>query len=358
MTEPARTVLKRSPLTPNEVTVVRSRLGSDSSESEEDRIRHSGLPRTTYMEAKQRLYARKVLLDCYIPNAEMVPLDGVRFTLAQVYADKIGEAANALLADPGTVVAWAGIHSIFGVTLYRKGTENSVRKARDSLLSLGPIAASIFDVTCAPTPKALPVYFDYEGSWNHLIGLTSSRRWPRAFPGPSRGGGRGWFHLGRPSPEEVKSLVGRTLPGVEQGRGAHLHGPATLPRSQRRMLDSGLVEWRTMISMSEVTGPKDRPLTDGIFVAGTLLEQGALPSLVRELAERQAAFPFFAASDGQGALLGFLSSTIEYRPDPPPMRTSASAFQILNGYLKDIVVVREPLSQLNILRQHRYDGLF
>ncbi len=350
-------MLKRSPLTPNEVAVVRSRLGSDSSESEVARIRQSGLPRTTYMEAKQRLYARKVLIDCYLPNAEAVPLDGVRFTLAQVYADKIMEAANALLAEPGTVVAWSGVHSIFGVTVQRKGKNDDEHMARRSLDSLRSIAASAFVVTCAPTAECLPVYFDYEGSWNHLIGVESSRKWPRPFPGPSRGGGRGWFHSGRPSPEDVKALLGRTLLEVEAGRGSHLLGPAALPRSQLRILDSGLVEWRTMLSLSEVAGPKDRPLTDGIFVAGTLLQLGTLPRLVRELAEQQVAYPFFAASDGQRGLLGFLGMAIEDPPEPHRGPPSTSAFQLINGYLKDIVVVREPLSQLNILRQHRYDGL-
>lgn len=101
----------------NEVLVIQNRLGSDAQESEEERIRRAGLPRTTYMEAKQRLYARRVLQYVYIPTSGAAAISKVRFTLLRVFSDKRDSVTRELLARPRTVLVWAGAHSVFGVSM-------------------------------------------------------------------------------------------------------------------------------------------------------------------------------------------------------------------------------------------------
>jgi hypothetical protein len=75
-------------LTENEAVVIKSLLAG-STESGEDRIRDSGLPRSTYRDAKRRIYASGILADRYVPSAVAVSSLRATFLVARPYSNKI-----------------------------------------------------------------------------------------------------------------------------------------------------------------------------------------------------------------------------------------------------------------------------
>ncbi len=335
----------------NEVLVIQNRLGSDAQESEEERIRRAGLPRTTYMEAKQRLYARRVLQDVYIPTSGAAAISKVRFTLLRVFSDKRDSVTRELLARPRTVLVWAGAHSVFGVSM----ESDAPKREPGNGVPVSDFGTSSVELSCTPDPTAIPVYFDFEGGWSNLAGLDYARRWPRPFPPPAESKGRGWFQSRLPSPDLMRSLLERPFRDEGGSPPSHLLGPTTLPRSQLQLVRSGVVEWRTLLSMTETSGPRERQVVDLVFVAGRLRERSGLPGFVQDLAHRKIAYPFLAVSDGEKALLAFFGTGLKESSPASPAPPNVSG--VIQSHLEDVVVVREPLSQLSVLRDHRYDQL-
>lgn len=340
-------------LTRNEVRVVQTILGSPPLAPEEDRIRHSGLPRSTYQAIRQRLYGRGILEDRFVPSAPACGVQKVSFLLVRPFADKTAQVTELLCALPGAAVVWEGMHSVFGVVFRREG-ENREAVA-GTLRSVAELGTTVIHVPCDPLSTHIPVYFDYEGGWNHFIGVEGTARYPRGFPvrPPPR---LSWTRSSRGVASTAEALVKRPFAEGDSCRLPHLVTPSSLPRSQRRLLAEGFVEWRAFLSPGKVPRYNGSEIGDLIFLAGRLREPSAHGVLLRQLAGADVN-PFLLASDGSRVLLGMLGIGLR-GGTVPRRRTGVSVLGLLNDHLDEIEMARDPFLQVSEVRSHRYERLF
>lgn len=309
-------------------------------DSEEAKIRQSGLPRTSYQDAKRRLYERGMVVDRYVPDPPRLGRPWATFSLRRPFAEDLESAGEKLTQDRSTVVAWRGQSSILSVQLRRTRPTPSVGAPNEGSGSL------VVDLA-GPT---VPCYFDFEGVWKSLFQAPLSTSYPRPLggQGPARelsGGARA----------VVQSLLSRPFGGGAAERAAHLAGPQSLPRSQRRLLASNAVQWRTFPRVTEVPCPPGRTFEDVVLIQGAL-QEGHLPiEPFRAMVGECGVYPFLYVTEGRRVLLGCLGAG-----RPTESITSGGTRGVLPALkvsLTGITVTREPLATLKVLVDHRYDLL-
>jgi hypothetical protein len=341
-------------LTRNEAAVLKHLLGRRSG-SEEDHIRASGLPRSTYLDIKQRLYSRQVLEDRYIPVPSVIGVPRISLLLARPFTEARVRAGEFLCRVPGAVLVWSGVQSQLAVIFHPSLAEaERFERVVGVGATLGQKSVHLLLRADEPT---IPAFFDYEGAWNHFCGLEGASGYPRGLPLTAMVRGLGPTLVGRPR-EAIEQLLRRPFGIGVSERAPHRVGPATLARSQRRLLESGTVEWRTFLNLKNLPNFDDRNITDVVFVTGELQHPDALYLTFQELTGESGVYPFLLASGGERVLLGILASR-----SGPKLVTSGAArprsavFPVISRHLKAIEVVREPLAHLDVLRSHRYDLL-
>lgn len=337
-------------LTEAEALVIKSVLGSHFSESEEARIRRSGLPRATYQQAKRRLYDMDVLYDRFVPSPKAIGTQRISFFLTRQFPDRIPSTVEWLDHWSGCSLVWSGLQTVFGIVFHN--SDSAIKEFQDAVTTRKDLGEVIVHLAARPSSESVPVYFDYEGGWNSFAGLAGTARYPQALPdGEPK---ESFWHHHRDAPGiAISSLVCRPF---EDGRAAHLVGPATLVRSQRRLLERGIVAWRTFLTPAEIPLSDGRKLSQVILTAATLKE-GATPLAVfQDLVVTCEVHPFLLASDGSSLLMGtLLRSPIPHETDTRV--GGASVMSRLKRHLSGIASVSEQLSQLKTHRLDRYDLL-
>ena len=338
-------------VSPNEARVVWSIL-SGGLESEEDRMRNSGIPRTTYRDAKHRLYAEGILVDRFIPNPSVVGIPWVSFLLTRPSAEEAGTITKRLSGTTGAVEVWSGPDVAFSVIFHR--SENAFNAFKKSVES-GEFGAEVsyvqVDTARAPDPiSQVPVYFDFEGVWVHFGGFSGTRTYPRPLPAPPRG-----EPTGGKMPSSIASLLTRPFT-----RPSHLIGPASVPRSQKRNLREGKAEWRTFLGLQHLGTLKYKGATfqDLVFVAGELRETDGLARLLPDLIDLCQVRPLLMVGDSNGVLMiglgtGLTATPVSTSKASPPV----SVIEAIARHLRAIQVVREPLATLRMPIPHGYDRL-
>jgi hypothetical protein len=346
--------LKTKILTDNEARVALSIL-SGGLESEEDRMRSSGIPRTTYRTAKRRLYSEGILEDRFVPNPCEIGIPRVSFLLTRPSVEKAGYVVESLAKVPGTVELWSGTQIVFAVIFHDSVTasESFQRKAING--DFGNVLSLIQIVTAEhPTPLSrVPVYFDFEGAWIRYCGSAATRSYPCPLPFPHNGSGSREDSQ-KAVPSSIASLLTRHF-----SRPSHLIGPSSMPRSQMKSLRLGKVEWRVFLSLSHLNTLKYRGMTfqDVVFIAGKLRKPGGLSEFFPDLVNCNVR-PFLLASDDNSVLmanLGIGLGAVDYVPiDAQPRQ---SVIQTIARHVKDIELIREPLAPLRMPVAHQYDRL-
>jgi hypothetical protein len=354
LSEPEAPVVSIRNLTRNEVLVIRSILAG-SLDCEEDRIRASGIPRSTYHLAKMRIYSNGLLEDRYVPSPQAVDAHSVSLLLTRPFTDARASSVDALCNIEGTVLAWSGIQSILGVVFHP--SEKDAIEFR-ALTGAGErLGKTISHVEIPSSQFGVPVYFDYEGAWNHFAGLEGSMRYPRALPHHSPEG-TSTFQIGARQRSKIDSILRRPFDEGIWRRPSHLLGPTTLARSQFKMVESGIVEWRTFLCVKNLLPYDGQAITNISIVSGQLDRGGSLLELFQDLTEVCGVYPFLLASDGRSTLVGILagSPNASYAGSGPRGPRTA-VFPVVNQHLSGIEVVREPISNIIVHRDHRYDLL-
>jgi hypothetical protein len=337
-------------LTEAEVKVVRMVLGAMISESDEDRIRKSGLPRATYQQAKKRLYSVGLLQDRFVPNPKTLGFHVVSIVLLRQFPDRVPSTAAWLGAQPGATNVWSGMQSVFGVCFHDSvSAAQHFREALGGRKEGGEVVAHLL---VEPDSKNFPVYFDYEGAWNSFAKIPGTIGYPHSLPDKDFRR-RFWARHPTGLPDGFVSLVRRPFEG---NRAAHLVGPATLPRSQRRILEKGALVWRSFLAPMEIPLLDGTRLSEVAFVAGALRKGSSSQELLGSLIGRGKVHPFLMASDGTQMVLGLLLRAPPGHPEDPVV-DAPSIHGLLSAQLVDIVYVKEPLANLNAYRFHRYDLL-
>jgi hypothetical protein len=342
-------------LTESEARVVWKIL-SGGLETEEDRMRDSGIPRTTYREAKHRLYSEGLLEDRFVPNPDAIGIPRVTFYLSRPAAEEANSVLDQLSKLPGTVEAWAGTQVVFSVVFHDSvgSSELLLKRINEGKLGNPRAVVSVDTGKTMASESQVPVYFDFEGAWVRFCGLSATRRYPCPLPPPHPATSARDDATKQVSPS-VASLLTRHFT-----RPSHLMGPSSIPRSQRKSLQLGKVEWRVFLDFSRLRMLEYRGLSfhDLIFVTGTMRKPNGLAELLPDLLAGCNVRPLLLAGDDASVLmigLGIGLGATRYAP--PDLQPSRSVVQTMAHHAKDIDVIREPLISFRTPVAHRYDLL-
>lgn len=343
-------------LTPSEGVVIRTLLAARAI-SEKERILEADVPPSTYHLARQRVMKEGWVLDRYLPDLVRVGLPTVTFAIGQPYEEKTLDLQKRWGNDPSNVLLWSGAQTLFGVFVGRTSSWKGPEKkgfGTDSGLRRGiTLTADIRDY-------GIPVYFDFEASWNRLLGASSSRAYPHPWfseagtEGSSEGEGTAPT-LSPGALSTVHGLVRRPFEAEANGKSAGKASPFFAPRSQQRALESGWVERRLFLDPLKVPPIQGQEIQRVVLIHGQLQPDRRPQGLLHQLLEDCRVTPFLVATDWKSVLLGALSPV----PASPGASSSsrASVSFVLQRYLQNIEVFREPVEGLTPQVNHRYDRL-
>ncbi len=197
------------------------------------------------------------------------------------------------------------------------------------------------------------MYFDFEGAWSRVLGLSGTQTYPKPLPSappdlrPRR----------RPSVEEVAGLT--TVPFLAPDTSsAGVRAARRLSRSTRyrRRLEPYIAR-RYFLDPTALPGYLQWTLGSVVFVHGRLRDGSSPESPFLFLVTECGVRPFLYVTDGRDVLLAALSPA----PPGPGSRASEPKPPVTDGlrrFLEGIEVFREGVSGLTALTNHRYDRLF
>lgn len=341
-------------LSESEVQVAAQLLGA-SLEPEEARIRAGGFARSTYQESKRRLYARGWLRDRYIPAPEAVGSHRVAFLLCRPFAERLSSSVARLEQLPEVVHLWVSEETVFSV-LFQREADVADSFARE--VSSGAFGGDAVLLEVDPRAPTVPVYFDFEGMWCRWTATPGPARYPRSLPwvDPRLARGRAGA---MPPRAALSDLLARPFAEESGERPAHLLGPRTLPRSQRKILESGWVEWRVLPDLGKLPAYREMRPSHIVLARGDLRSGTRLLELYQALVAELHAFPFLLACDQRHVLVGAVALSALEPPTSTgaPASSAPSLLDVLGPRLEGIEVTRLPTSGLRSPVFHRYHRL-
>jgi hypothetical protein len=344
-------------MTDAEGRVIAVLLGSTPS-SERDRLQRMQVPRSTYHAARKRAYEENWLRDRYVPDPARFGAPLATVAIVRPFADRVGDLAKRLEADRSNVLGWVGSQSALCVFFH--ADHKLAEKGLASLASSG-VASSVISVISQVDRSEVPVYFDYEGLWSHLSGLSGAATYPNGL------GGRSLGPTGEPpgaTPHQLwaaRELVNRPFDAQSRGRGGHLIGPFGLPFSQQKLLRAGWVSYRVFLEPSLLPPFRGRSADHVAFISGRLRSSARPEALFSALTRECRVFPFLYATDGSRVVLAALGKA----PGPGPTGSAPGSeperqpvMPTLQASLEGIEVQQEAAAQLRAVVDHRYERLF
>lgn len=336
-------------ITEREAAVLSSLFEGEGAE-EGERFRAAQMARSTYKDAKRRVYAQGWVEDRYIPSPRVLGLRSATFALATPFADQIPTTVEKFRSDTSAVVVWRGQTTVLGVFLDRSPELAQQRDLRWQAEGDPSRCRSILVDLQLPT---VPVFFDFSGAWSRFAGELGPRGYPRplGIPCSSTGGGASvGTHLGS------KALLGRPF-DERATRAPHLLGPALLPRSQRKLVGRGLVQWRVLPNLNGFPQMDGSWFDQVVHVVGTLQPDHTPHQLFRDLTVGCFRYPFLFVSDGHRVLSSGLT-VAGGRATTPAQVPGAQVMATYRTHLTDLEIFREPTRTLELVENHRYDRLF
>jgi hypothetical protein len=322
--------------------------------TERERLALSSLSRTTYHESRRRAYGNRWIQDRYVPDPKALGFPVVAIGLSRPLADRTEEYLRNFSYGPGTVVLWSMAGCALGVFLLRNAKESEQlarawsdkRWVRDSDL-----------VVSEPTLESVPVYFDCEGLWAHLLQKEGTARYPRGLGRPacegSLQGGKG------PPTDGMARMLGELTGPIDTPGPVYLHRTMGLPRSQRSMVEKGFIARRVFMGPLSLPSFEGRDTSRLLFVTGTtspgFIPSSALPALVQQAN----AYPHLVVGGGGKMLIGFMGQGTQspQANNSPPSSFSTRLLPALKMFLSDINIFQGDATTLFPMIDHRYDRL-
>jgi len=340
-------------LTDSEARVIAVLL-SARPDRERERLKITDVPRSTYHAVRRRAYEEGWLRDRYIPHPVPIGRPVVSFLLLRPYADRFEELVRALQADPGTVFVWTGAQVVLAIAFHSK--EAASRTLADRIVAQRLCTSPVLVSAKADGPS-IPVYFDFEGLWCNLAGLSGTLAYPHGLGGgiENADGGGAMASLSSHQWWAISELVLRPFVAAEQHRGGHLVGPFGLPYSQRKILLHGWVDHRTILDPSGLPPYQGRAADQVVLITGVPKPNVRPELLFSTLTRESRVFPFLFAVGPDRWLLGAMGGSL---PLPPEFaRGRRPVLPTLREYLEGIEVVQEPAAGFRTALDHRYDRL-
>jgi hypothetical protein len=321
---------------------------------ERERLHQVQVPRSTYHAVRRRAYEEGWLRDRYVPHPAPLGLPFVTFLAIRPFADRLERLATELAADPGNVVLWTGSQVALAIFFSAKATDGPRWTGRIEQERLG---APPTVVTVRADGPTVPVYFDFEGLWCHLAGISGTLAYPHGLGGSLEEAVSedGVVALTSHRSWAIGELLRRPFTGVEAGKGPHLVGPFGLPFAQRRMLARGWVDHRALLDPAPLPAYRGKSPDQVVLVTGAP-RSGARPEeLFANLTRECRVFPFLFVVGADRWLLGALGGSA---PDPADLsQTRRPVLATLREYLEGIEIMQEGAAQFTTRVDHRYDRL-
>jgi hypothetical protein len=328
----------------SEAAVLQSILASAPT-SEQDRKRQASVGFRNFERIRKVAYEKGWVYDRFIPLPPGLRGDSVTFSILRPYATDVTPTGERLAALAGTVLLWHWPDLLFTVSFGDSAAVQATGTQKPSTID-----RDTFSLTVTRSRGAVPVYFDYEGVWAELAGLHGAIAYPHPLgflqPGQSLRDSSGLV------PSALSSLINRPLLPRATNRPIRV-SPFFFPRNEQRLLATGAVERRTLMNLQKVPQVPGRPFERVAFLQGKLASPVGPTGLLEFLAELHIR-PFLIVTDGELVLLGMLSVR---GIDPNPPRAGIAVLASLNSLLAEIRITREPIDELQVILDHRYDRL-
>ncbi len=336
-------------LTRMQASVIDSIL-SEEDGTQRERIRKSGLAPRTYQVARNRALEAQWVAERLVPDP--VVFARPRATVAMAHLATSGDLAAGArwAAMPGASVVWATPRSLFGVFFDADGED---RPAIVKELARTSTYSKSYSLALDLRRPSLPVYFDFEAEWAQVAGIPGVSAYPRPFPRRHRVGGR----TPPPPSDRWRRAVEEVVrnDAIAPPAGAERETGWSLRASEARALASGWVDRRSFLSPARLPPYDGWELQQVVFVTGRLRRDRRPEILLRTLVVAGHVHPFLFATNGTELMLATLSPPPSPNFSTPPRLISVGA--TLDRYLEGIEVVRETISDLDALVNHRYERI-
>lgn len=338
-------------LTEAEGRVIAVLLGGAGT-SERERLKRAGVPRSTYHAARKRAYEEGWLKDRYVPDPARLGSPIATFAVVRPYVDHIDELVAAWSGRPENLLTWASPQIVLGI--FTHATVAAAEKATARLIPEGWSRwQSVLHVDLSG--PSVPVYFDYEGLWTHLAGLSGTATYPNGLGGHADG------EAGPLSSHQrwaARELVFRPFVAQAAGRAGHLVGPLGVPFSQQKMMRAGWVVHRVLLDPARVPPYRGRAADQVTLVMGELRSGSRPEQLFVPLTRECRVFPFLFVTDGVRLLLGALGRSPGAPPPAEAPEPRRPVMATLQSYLQGIEILAESAAAFRPVVDHRYDRLF
>ena len=309
---------------------------------ESDRIRVSGVPRTTYQAIRRRAFLSGWLYERYVPSPKAVGASGVSISLAQPFSERWAGVVRSWRATPETVVLFASAETLLRVSYdYQPagGGRGGAPQPDDDWFRRS------WTIRVPGVGSSVPVFFDFEGAWARRVGSRTTVSYPQGLPEsiPTTAG---------PNRLELADLLLRPFSTLGSDSPIVRLSGVYLARRQRRLLERGFAAHRVFPSLSDLPPYRGGRAERVVFLSGLLRDGETLERLRGRLDAGRPVAPFLAAEGGGRVLFGMLA--------PSPAREPSAAPPLLRVFeeaLREIEIVREPVDTLFPVVDHRYDRL-
>jgi hypothetical protein len=336
-------------LTVSEAIVVRSLLAREPGHKQ-DQIRISGIPKRTFQDIRSRAFAEGWVRDRYVPNTVHFGFPIATFCVSQPFIEHRGTVSRLWGDHPANAVLWVGSETIFAVFLHNRLAEFS-SPTNEGIFS-PPLFRENFTLTVDLRDPSVPAYFDFEGAWVRLMGLSGTLTYPQSPPGS--GCGRISVDEARVVTADRRAVIDLLGRSPEAG---HHRGPFYLPRHLQRLVSTGQVDYRVFPDFKRIPESAANR-ADGIAFVRGRLSPGCRPqALFQELAQGSGVNPFLYVTDGKQVLLASVLAT-SFRTDLRRDVERIPVTSTLGRFLMDVGINRERLDTLANQVDHRYSRIF
>jgi hypothetical protein len=312
------------------------------------------ISRQTRQSIRRRLLMRDSIKDRFVPDPAALGRPIVSFALAQPFAESLAAATSSWKSEAGAVDIWAFGDCLFGVFFSSNREDSSLLRAR--LFKPGKDHTEFF-LNCDSRKPMVPVFFDFEAAWTQVNELHGTVAYPQALPSARPLGGVPPPTLSKADRDALCRILGRQNSGGHAPSSTGLVHQLREGSRERRLHQRGLGQFRTFLDPGACcrwAGNFPEAIT---FVRGDLVNVKTSPELFHHLVAECKISPFLFATDEATVLFACLarsgSMSTDLSSQPPALIPPT-----IQSFLRQVVVLREPLGQLSPLVDHRYDRPF
>ena len=312
------------------------------------------VPRRTRQAVRQRLLGRNLVRERYVPCPALLGRPIVTFGLIHPYAEALGDVVQLFRRETTAVNVWSWDDLVFGV-FFLAGAEEALSLHRRLGESQGQRSAYWLD--CDSREPTIPVFFDYEASWARIAGLRGTEGYPRPLPSPPDSGPYASAKLSEPDRKTLLNILVRQSRSDSLETGTNWLDRLMRGRRQSRLVLSGKLELRAFLDPVACSGWYSEFPNSCVFIHG-LLSEGQRPAdLFHALVENSGVAPFVFASDASTVLFVCFAKGLG------DARSSSTApghplLPTVQGFLRQIVVLRKPIANLQQPVSHEYGRPF